>query len=501
MAEMLINQWEWMWSDEYLQSWNELFDCRDIDFSSSRRIRSNGAYARWWDPIRTATSQYWLYKYTKNTYTHVLSYWDDAKIWDWTTLRWIWYGSRTHVTVWVWNWTYNETTASSEMRHFFFPYNSARIVYTNYNWSSIATIDTSAIPRLNDASLYPWASCYIWRGAILFSYWNWIHAVNPSPNTPVYLSEKVTLPEWANVKNISYMNGLIWFIYTITGKNSTFIQWCSFDWTNYKLNTYVTEVSWQVCIWATSDSWMIYWVSEWEINEFNWAQNSVIKSLYERSWTQDYFYSSSWWSECVCSFNEWFLKIVAPNKIYSYWNKRAWYKKNLTELKLDTWYQALALVNDWYAIIHDSWNHRISWVDSKYNASSYVITMPYTAWRYSSIKEWLWIRVWYSLKKSSWGSIKISIITDSMIRNYWFENYSNYIEIANISDYTKTYLDITPNTIALALGNSSYSNEFSLIKIKIELINGWQNFYADWSVRYSNTPEVFDLYYYHEEVK
>lgn len=380
------------------------FDCRDIDFSSSRRIRSAWAYNRE-TAYRTGASQYNLKKFTRNLYTSVFSYTDDAKIWDWTTLRSIWYGSHTHITVWSGNWVYSEIpvpwiSSPYEMRHFFFPNGAGRIVYTNYNGTTIATIDTSTIPRMNDTASPPWASCYLWKGALIFSYWNVIYDLNPSLNTPALPTEKIVLPNWARVQHLAYFWGMIWIIYQINWKSSTVIQWCTYDGVTYKLNNYNTEIAGQVCIGATTEASTIYWVSERSINEFNGAQNIVVKTLYERSWINDYFSSQSGGTENVCAYNNWFLRITGTNKIYSYGNKRTWYKKNLTEIKLDTGYEMLALGNDWYGVTHDSWNHRIAYSDSTYNASSYVITMPYTAGRYWVNKSGLSIRVWYNLEKN-----------------------------------------------------------------------------------------------------
>jgi len=497
MAELLINNWGWIGNDEYLQTGDDLFDARDIDLSSTRVIRSNWAYNKW----TSIWSSLSIKKYTKNAYTHVLSCTPDAKIWDWTTLRSIGYSSNTHQTVWSGNGTYNETTAQSEMRHFFIPYNAWRLVYTNWNWSTVSTIDISALPRLTDSSLVPWWSCYLWKGAIIFSYGNWIHEINPSPNTPTYNWEKVTLPIGAFVCNISYFNGLIWFVYTIEWKNATFIQWCSYDWTNYKLNNYITEITWQECIWATTDSNIIYWVSDKSINIFDWQNNNIIKTLYQRNGSTDYFYSENWGTENVCSYNNWFLRITSPNKVYFYWNKRTWFTKNLVEMKLDSWIVPSALWNDWYAIMKDGSNSRISYIDYLYNASSYVVTTPYTAGQYWTNKSGLSIRVWYNLKKINWWSIKISITTDKIIRNLSWETYGWYVELITISDATKTYIDITNQIIAEALWTANYSQEFGLMKIKIDLINWWQTTWSEWETRYSNTPEVFDIYITHNETK
>ncbi len=504
MAELLINNWWGIGNDEYLQTWSDLFDARDIDFSSTRLIKSNWAYNKG-TSILTASS--WIIKkYTKNTYTHVLSIHDwsttYASIWDWTTLRNIWYNSYTHQTVWYWNGTYNEATAQNEIRHFFIPYNSARIVYTNYNWSSISTIDTSAYPRLTDSSLIPGASCYLWKWAIIFSYGNGIHEINPSPNTPTYNWEKVTLPIGAFVHSISYFNGQIWFIYTIKGQSSTFIQGCSYDSVTYKLNNYITEISGQVCIGAATDSNIIYWVSEKTINVFDWQNNTIVKKLYTRNGIDDYFYSPSGWSENICSFNDWFLRVLWVNKVYFYWNKRTGFAKNLVEMKLDSGYVPLALGNDWYSIISDWTNHRISLIWSNYNATSYVVTVPYTAGQFGRNKSGLSARIGYNIKPTNWGSVNVSIITDTIIRaNSNVEDYTDYVTIATISDATKTFYDITPDMIAKALQTAWYSNEWALMKLKITLTNWGSTTGDNWETRYLNSPEVFDLYINHEEVK
>lgn len=500
MAEMLINNWGWIGNDEYLQSGSELFDARDIDFSSSRLIRSNWAYSKG-TSIRT-TWTWFLRKYSKNLYSHVLSYSDDAKIWDGWTLRSIGYNSYSHQTVWYGNGTYNEVTAQNEMRHFFFPYNAGRIVYANFNGSSVSTINTSTYPRLNDNSLIPWASCYLWKWAMIFSCWNGIHELNPSPNTPIYNGEKVTLPIGSFVHNISYFNGQIFFVYTIDGNTSTFIQGCSYDSVTYKLNNYITEIPWQECIGATTASNTIYWVSSNTINMFDGQSNTVIKKLYTRDWINDFFYSPSNGSENVCSYNDWFLRVLSTNKVYFYGNKRTGFAKNLVEMKLDSWYVPLALGNDWYAIISDGINHRISLIWSNYNQKSYVVTVPYTAGQYGRNKEWLALRLGYNIKTTSGGSIKVSITTNNVIRtNVPPEEYSQYVDIATITDSTKSYFDITNVMISKALWDAGYSSEWALMKLKIELTNWGITTGDNGETRYLNSPEVFDLYIYHDEVK
>ncbi len=499
--EMLINNWGGIGNDEYLQSWSELFDARDIDFSSSRVIRSNWAYNKG-TSIRATASINTVRKYTKNLYTSVISDSTDAKVWDGTTLRSIGYNSFSHQTIWYDTGVYNEATAQNVMRHFFFPYNGWVIAYSNYNGSTVSTISTSTYPRLNDNTLIPWASCYLWKGAIIFSYGNGIHEVNPSPNTPTYNGEKVTLPIGSFVHNISYFNGQIFFVYTIEGNSSTYIQGCSYDSVTYKLNNYITEIPGQECIGATTASNLIYWVSSNTINVFDWQNNTILKKLYTRDWIDDFFYSPSGWSENVCSFNDWFLRVTATNKIYFYWNKRTGFAKNLVEMKLDSWYTALALWNDWYAIISDWSNQRISTIWSNYNATSYVTTVPYTAGQYWRNKSGLYARIGYNLRSSNGGSIKISITTDSIIRaNLWLDEYADYVDIVTISDATKTYYDITTNMISQALQTAWYSNEWALIKLKITLTNGWSTTGDNWETRYLYTPEVFDIYINHEEVK
>jgi hypothetical protein len=57
-----------------------------------------------------------------------------------------------------------------------------------------------------------------------------------------------------------------------------------------------------------------------------------------------------------------------------------------------------------------------------------------------------------------------------------------------------------PSTIAKALETAGYSDEFSLIKVKIDLVNGQLRTGIS-ETRYAVSPELWDLYLYHEEIK
>ena len=73
--------------------------------------------------------------------------------------------------------------------------------------------------------------------------------------------------------------------------------------------------------------------------------------------------------------------------------------------------------------------------------------------------------------------------------------------MATITDPNEQRFDITKWMISKALWDALYSDVFSLMKIKIDLVGGW-----NWSWTYPieqwypNTPEVFDIYISHEEI-
>lgn len=503
MAESIINYWEWIGDDQYMQSGYEVFDSHNIDYSTSRKITAVWTYT-WtdWTEVLTWVASTSIYHVTEINWVTAMSIWTwNAKVYYWWTTTDIWYSSRNHLTIWTWLSAYNETTNPNWMRHFFIPYNAGRIVYTNYNWTSVWTIDISAIARLNIAWAYPWAMCYVWKWSMLFSYWNWIFSLNPSTTTPSYTKEEIELPEWAFVNFIRYYWWQLWIIYTIEWINSTFIQWATYDGTDYKKSTYHVEVAWQKCIWACADSGTIYWVSDISINVFDWVQNTIIKTLYDKDWTSQYFYNPNGnQSRWVISYNAWFIRINSVGKFYLYWTKKPNTKKNLTEVSLSTSQQIACFSDGWKALVYNTPNTKMyNCTTDKAMYNSYIITNPFTWWRLSQRKKWLWMNIGYNMRQSWWGTIAISIITDDIIRSNNWENYSDYVTIATITDPTNTFFEIMPTTISSALWTAWYSEEFGLIKIRIDLY-WWSAAWWLTETRYNYFPDLFDIYFYYEEV-
>ena len=118
----------------------------------------------------------WTFKKaTDNTsYATALSNTTDWKIYNklTSTLNSTWYRSDTHFTVGNTNDTYDVTTAPNGMRHFMIWYNTGRIVYTNWSWSTINTIDVSANTLLQNNNWLPWAMEMVWKWSLLFAYGN-----------------------------------------------------------------------------------------------------------------------------------------------------------------------------------------------------------------------------------------------------------------------------------------------------------------------------------------
>ncbi len=260
---------------------------------------------------------------------------------------------------------------------------------------------------------------YVVKGSLLFSYGNNIFSLNPSTTVPVYTKIEIELPEWAFVNFLRYYWGQLWIVYTKEGINSTFIQWASYSGTAYTLNTYHVEVSWQKCIWACSDSWVIYWVSETSINVFDWSQNHIVKTLYEKNWTTGYFYNpNSRQSRWVISYHDWFIRVNWVWKYYLYWTKKPNTKKNMTEASLTTGEQ-ISCFSDWgKAIVYHTGSTKMYNCLTGYSMyNSYIVTNPFTWGRLSQQKKSLRIRIGYNMKQSNPWTIKVSIITDDIIRS------------------------------------------------------------------------------------
>ena len=509
MAELLINQWGWIGDSELLQSGNDIFDAQWLDLETWRSIKLsiNFSWADWRELMISPTSTTFK-KATDNTsYATALSNTTDWKIYNklTSTLNSTWYRSDTHFTVGNTNDTYDVTTAPNGMRHFMIWYDTGHIVYTNWSWSTINTIDVSANTLLKENNWLPWAMEMVWKWSLLFAYGNNIFEINPNPNTPVLNGVKIELENGAFVWNISYINWLIHIIYTLN--DDTIIRTCSYDGTTYKLTNYCNKIQWKLCIWSATNNWVIYWVSSDTLFLYDWQNNTILKTLYIRN-TDKYFYNISLnWVWSTCSFYDWFLYISSTTWYYKYWTKKPNKRQNLVFIPLATGRKIETWANWWKAIIfvvRATFSDRI-YLTSEPTTSAYwtwfAILPAYTAGQYWTYKKWLAIRIGYNLRKTQWWSILVYATTDKIIRNNTTEQYSNYVLLATITDPNEQRFDITKWMLSKALWDAWYSDVFSLMKIKIDLVGGW-----NWSWTYPieqwypNTPEVFDIYISHEEI-
>lgn len=507
MAEMQINMWEGISDEANLQTWSEVYDARNIDLTSLRRIKSSLAYNGIDGTlVRNGWTASTLKRATENTYSIALSFTDDAKVYDkWTTtLNSVGYRSDNHISVWSDSGAYDSTTNPRGIRHFFFGYWTGKIVYTNYTGSTVSYVDVSATAEFWTAFWMVWACKYVWEWSLLVAYGNNIFTINPTVNTPtVNTTPILKLPRGAFVWNINYLNWLVHIIYTLDGDDNTYTYALSYDGTTYKGVNYALTIKGNKCIGSCNENNLMYWISSDSIHVFDGQQDTVLKVLKEDiNGDSPYFYNPSGWTGSTCAFNDWFLYVNSVEKYYTYGTKKARAKSQLIEHKLDTGHQVQAW-NEVSPIIH-----YYNWYDHKfyknifqdYNDRSYIVTMPYTAGTIYGLKKGLWMKIGYRLYSGT--SIEIRITTDAIIRDaVWGEElYADYVLIDTITDETKQRHDILPTQIAKALATAWFSEEFSLLKIKIDLVN-WQQRTWISETRYAVSPELWDVYFYHEEIR
>lgn len=77
---------------------------------------------------------------------------------------------------------------------------------------------------------------------------------------------------------------------------------------------------------------------------------------------------------------------------------------------------------------------------------------------------------------------------------------SSWATIATITDNAKTNRTIMLQEIASTLGSASFSEEFPLFKIKLTL-NAGDAYSGTGNTIFRKTPEVYDIYLTHEEIK
>ena len=141
------------------------------------------------------------------------------------------------------------------------------------------------------------------------------------------------------------------------------------------------------------------------------------------------------------------------------------------------------------------------WINTAYKNSTYIFH-PYTAGQFWINKKWLGIVFGYTLPRGSYTdpSIQCSITVAVQTYDMYASNPNTYTTIATITDKTKTSKDIMFTEISKALWDAGYSDEVSLFKIKLNL-NAWDPFSAYGNTLFRKTPEVYDIYFTHEEIK
>jgi len=483
MAELLVNYWGWwIWDDSFLNRTGECLDMQWIDIRTSPRfIRANGSekgsYA---STIYTGTDTLNFVSEAWNTIAYSFS---TKAIVNTTTA--VNAGSDIHCSVGTSNDAYNATTNPAWLRHFFFMSSFATIEVANYDWTSTTSINSAAILQKETTAV-----CYLWDGAMIFARQNFIYEVNPSALT-LNTTAKVKLTQGAIVKYITYYNWLIQFVYTIG--NDTYIQGCTYDWTTYTLNTYSDKTRWYKCISAVSDAWVIYWVSSGWVHMFS-GQSQLVKKLSEDySWQIDTFSDST-----RVSYNKWLLKIVDVNYYYEYGSTKPWYNSSLTKKSLTTntyW----VTENYIYTYTNGSNLWKVDNIEtSLFKRTNTYYFHPYTAGEFWYKKEGTGVRIWYSLpvvwSETTVAWITISILTDDMERAS-----ASYLDIVTITDESKTSYDLMSTTIAKALWDAGYNNQYWYIKFAITLLAGNPQV-AYWNTLYSKTPTVYDFHIFHDEI-
>lgn len=490
MWEMLINSWGgWIWDDPFLNRNGECLDMDWIDIRTTpRKISCDSAFF-WWYATETAPYNDTLYYNSESMDWLVQSYWSHCYI-NSTNIDSLVAWADMHYTIGSNVSDYNSTTNPEWVRHIFFTHdwstNPIKIVgYAGWVraiiWSSINT-SWWATPADIPASYRTTAVCYLWKWALLFARWSKIYELNPS--TPSLVWVKIELPIWAIVKYITYQGGLINIVYTIN--NNTYIHGCTYDGTSYKLYPSADKTVWEKCISAVANWGYIHWISTSGIFQYNWTSQFVKKFAFS--------------SSAVCNYNKWVLRIWDSTNFYSLWVQKPWYWNPLT--RISTTYP-IYWVTENYIITFQSWVNKfrqdsLSWA---YKNSTYT-THPYTAGQFWIDKKWLWLRVWYTLPRWVYtdSSIQCSITIWMQTYDMYAVNSVNYVTIATITDTSSTSREILFTEIAKLLWDAWYSEEFSYFRLKITL-NAWDPYAAYGNTLFRKTPEVYDIYLTHEEIK
>lgn len=491
MVEMLINNWGWwIWDDPFLYRDWECLDMQDIDIRTTpRKISCDSAF---FGSYATETAPYndTLYYATETVDWLVQSYGSHCYI-NSTNIDALVAWADMHITVGSNVSDYNSTTNPEGIRHIFFTYNNStnqiKIVwYSGWTraiiWSAINTSGWAApanIPALYRTT----AVCYLWKGAIIFARGSKIYELNPE--TAVLSTwAKIELPVGAVVKYITYQGWLINIVYTIN--NDTFIHGCTYDWTNYKLYPYADKTVGEKCLSAVANGAFINWISTTGIFLYNWT-SQLVKKVTFTTWA-------------VCSYNKWVLRIWDGTDFYEYGVQKPWYWNPLTKKTNPI---SIYWVTENYVLTFQSGANKFrqdspSWA---YKNSTYT-THPYTAWQFWITKKWLWLRIGYTLPRSTYtdSSIQCSITVAIQTYDMYASNTTTFVTIATITDKTKTSREIMFTEIAKLLWDAWYSEEFEYFRLKLTL-NAWDPYAAYSNTLFRKTPEVYDIFLTHQEIK
>lgn len=490
MAEMLINNWGWWIGDDpFLARDGECFDMENIEIRTT--------------PRKISCSESFLGTYATETapYNDILRYVTESSDWvvqsynsycfiNSTDISALVAGADVHYTIGSNNLDYNATTNPEWLRHFFFQHDNSTnpIKVVGYAWwvrALLSTVNTSG--GVSPANIPAWlrttAVCYLWKGAIIFARGSKIYEINPETTT-LSTGAKIELPVGAVVKYITYQGGLINIVYTIN--NDTYIHGCTYDGTNYKLYPYADKTVWEKCLSAVANGALIYWISTSGIFIYNWTSQLVKKFTFTTS--------------ALCAYNKGILRIAEWTDFYEYWVNKPWYGSPLT--RKSSVLQIFWVTENNILTFQSGLNKwRLDSLAWAYKNAEYE-THPYTAWQFWVAKKWLGIRIGYTLPRSSYtdASVQCSIIVAIQTYDMYAVNTVNFLTIATITDKTKTSKDIMFAEIAKALWDAGYSDEFSYFRLSIQL-KAWDPYSAYWNTLFRKTPEVYDIYLTHDEIK
>ena len=487
---MLINQWGWISDDAFLTRANECLDMDGIDIRTTpRKIQADfaflGTYA-----IDTAPYNDTLNYVTETLDWVVQSYGYHCYITT-TNIDSLVAGADRHITVGSNFSDYNVTTNPEWIRHFFFTNNGstnpikivARVAGVNANRTAVNTSGWASPANIVSNSCT--AVCYLWKGSIIFARGNKIYEFNPDTET-LTAGAKIELEIGAVVKNLYYYNGQITIVYNIW--NDCYIRNATYDGVIYKLTYYADINPGDKCLSSTINRWMLYWISTSGIFQYS-GQSQLVKK---------YPFTSS----AICAYSQWVLRIADTTNYYEYGVNKPGYGTPLTRMSMVL---PMLWITSLYAITFQNGLNKFKLEDRRwaYKASNFYITAPYTAGQFGIQKKWLTIRIWYRFSRllsytttTIQETITIQIQTDLMER----VNSVNYLTIANITDLETNSLDIWFQQINKALQTNGYSCDFGYIRFKI-ILGAGDPYTAYGSTLFRKTPEVFDFYISHEEIK